>query len=118
MEGKGLTPLAVGASGANLLIRNTKTNKDLVSVPSTMVTAQHDYVVLEVSVEPVSGTLCFFGYGLSASGTAAAAYYYENNVVPNRAMYSAAWYLYEWTDTDNSGTASAADTFTLVASGM
>jgi hypothetical protein len=118
MESKGLTPLAVGTSGANLVIRNTKTNADLVSVPSTMVTAQHDYAVLEVSVEPVSGTLCFFGYGLNLSGTAAAAYYYQNNIVPNRAMYSAAWYLYEWTDTDNSGSASAGDTFTLIASGM
>jgi hypothetical protein len=118
MEAKGLTPLAVGSSGADIQIRSTKTNAVLVSVPYAMVTARHDYVVLEVSVEPVSGTLCFFGFGLGLPGTAAAAYYYRNNVVPNRAMYPAAWYLYEWTDTDNSGTASAGDTFALIANGM
>jgi hypothetical protein len=119
MEAQGLTPLAVGSSGLNnIQIRNTRTNAILVSVSNTVLTAHHDYAVLEVSVEPTSGSLCFFGYGLGLPGTAAAAFYYQNNVVPNRAMYPDAWYLYEWTDTDNNSTASAADSFSLLGSGM
>jgi hypothetical protein len=118
MESQGLTPLVIGSNGVNNIeIRNTKTNAVLVSVSNTMLTAHHDYVVLEVSVEPMSGTLCFFGYGLGLPGTAAAAFYYENKVVPNRGMYPGTWYLYEWTDTDNNGAASAGDTFTLLGSG-
>jgi hypothetical protein len=118
MEANGLTPVVVGSSGDNnLQIRNTKTNALLVSVSNTVLTAHHDFVVLEVSVEPMSGTLCFFGYGLGLPGTLAAAFYYKNKVVPNRATYSGTWYLYEWTDTDNNGVPDDSDMFTLIASG-
>jgi hypothetical protein len=80
-------------------------------------TAHHDYFALEVTVEPASGTLCFFGYGMYAPGTSAAAYYFQNDVIGSRAMFPDVWYVYEWTDTDNSGTPSAGDAFTLIAHG-
>jgi hypothetical protein len=118
MESKKIAPLSLGTDGTNAWIRNTKTGTNVVLVPNGMLTSQHDYFALEVTVEPTSGTLCFFGYGMLAPGTAAAGYFFQNDVVANRAMFPAAWYVYEWTDTDNSGTPSAGDTFSPIASGM
>jgi hypothetical protein len=117
MEQNALAALSFGTDGTNAWIRTTTTNANVVSTPKAMLTAHHDYFLLEVSVEPVSGTLCFFGYGMLASGTTAAAYYFQNSVIGNRAMFPDAWYVYEWTDTDNDGAPSAGDTFTLVGSG-
>jgi hypothetical protein len=118
MDGHGLTPLIVTNTGANASIHVRKTMASILSVPSTMLTMHHDYVVLELAVEPVSGTLCLYGYGLTGWGTLAAGYYFQNNIVPNAAMFTDAWYVYEWTDTDMNSMPSAADTFALVAHGM
>jgi hypothetical protein len=38
-------------------------------------------------------------------------------VFPNYAAYTDAWYVYEWTDTNDDGIADAGDTFTLIAHG-
>jgi hypothetical protein len=118
METNKIAPLSLGTDGTNAWIRNTKTGTNVVLVPNAMLTSQHDYFALEVTVEPKSGTLCFFGYGMLVPGTLAAGYYFQNDVVANRAMFPNVWYVYEWTDTDNSGAPSAGDTFTPVANGM
>jgi hypothetical protein len=118
METNKLAPLSLGTDGTNAWIRNTKTGTNVVLVPNAMLTSQHDYFALEVTVEPTSGTLCFFGYGMLVPGTVAAGYYFQNDVVANRAMFPNAWYVYEWTDTDNNGAPSAGDTFSPVANGM
>jgi hypothetical protein len=118
METNKIAPLSLGTDGTNAWIRNTKTGTNVVLVPNAMLTSQHDYFALEVTVEPTSGTLCFFGYGMLAPGTAAAGYYFQNDVIANRAMFPGAWYVYEWTDTDKSGAPSAGDTFSPIANGM
>ncbi len=105
METAKIAPLTLGTDGTNSWIRNIKTGANVVLVASSMLTAHHDYFALEVSVEPISGTLCFFGYGMLVPGTAAAAYYFQNDIVANRATFPGVWYVYEWTDTDNSGIA-------------
>jgi hypothetical protein len=117
MESAKIAPLALGTDGTNAWIKNTKTGTNVVRVANAMLTSHHDYFALEVTVEPTSGTLCFFGYGMYAPGTTAAAYYFQSAVIANRAMFPDVWYVYEWTDTDNSGTPSAGDTFTSVAHG-
>jgi hypothetical protein len=118
METHKLAPLVAGVGAGNMsFIRNATTNADVVSVPQSTLTAHHDYFVLEVAVEPMSGTLCFMGYGLLVPGTSAAAYFFQNNVVVNPTMFPGAWYVYEWTDTDNDGVPSTADMFKLVGSG-
>jgi hypothetical protein len=118
MENKKIAPLNMGTDGTNAWIRNTKTGADVVAILNAMLTSHHDYFALEVTVEPTSGTLCFFGYGMYAPGTTAAAYYFQNDVIANRTMFPDVWYVYEWTDTDNSGTPSAGDTFNPIAHGM
>jgi hypothetical protein len=116
MENHGLA-LVGGTSAGNSYLKNPKTNAYIFNVPSTTLTASHDYVVIELSVEPVSGSLCLFGYGFTGQGTAAAAYYFQTNIITNRATFPDAWYVYEWTDTDHSGGPSPGDTFTLTAHG-
>jgi hypothetical protein len=86
-------------------------------IPTSMLSPSLDYFALEVSVEPKSGTLCFFGFGMLVPGTEAVAYYFQNHVVPHLDTYSDAWYVYGWTDTDNNGMPSAGDTFMLVGQG-
>ena len=118
MDGHALTTVTLGTDGTNAWYRNRKTGTNVVIFPVSMLTAQHDYFLLELSVEPVSGSLCLFEIGANAPGTTAGAYYFQTNVMPQRATFTDAWYLYEWTDTDSNLVPSAGDTFTLLAQGM
>jgi hypothetical protein len=68
-------------------------------------------------VEPVSGTLCFFGYGMGGPGTLAAGYYFQSIVVPSLSTFTNVWYVYEWTDTNNDSVPNAGDTFALLQQG-
>jgi hypothetical protein len=118
MDTQGLTPLIVATDGTNSWIRNRRTMADIaLAANATDLTSHHDYFVLELSVEPMSGTLCFFGYGFLAPGTIAAGYYVQNSLLPTLSTFTDAWYAYEWTDVDNDGAPSAGDTFTLIAHG-
>lgn len=114
---KALTPIVTAADGTKVWAYRRGMSTNIVSVPSSMLTDSHDYFVLELSVEPMSGSLCFFGFGFGAPGTTAAGFYFQNDVMPMLSTYGDAWYLYEWTDTDTSGAPSAGDTFTLVDHG-
>ena len=114
---KALTPVVTAADGMKAWAYRRGMSTNLVSAPFTNLTSSHDYFVLELSVEPVSGSLCFFAFGFGAPGTLAAGFYFQNDVMPNLSTYSDVWYLYEWTDTDASGDPSAGDTFSLVAHG-
>jgi hypothetical protein len=117
MEKNKVAPLALGTDGTNSWILDNKTGASIVMIPTTMLSASLDYFALEVSVEPKSGTLCFFGFGMLVPGTGAAGYYFQNNVAPHLAMFPDAWYVYGWTDTDNNGVPSAGDTFTRISQG-
>jgi hypothetical protein len=71
-------------------------------------TPTHDYFLLVMAVEPISGTLCFTAAGAGqGAGTAAAAYYFVNDIMPNLSTYTYSWYAYEWTSAGND--ASSAD---------
>jgi hypothetical protein len=123
LDGAGLTRLNLAGDGANALAFFLRaTNVAVVSAPISTLTASHDYFALELTVEPISGTLSYTGFGMYAPGTAAAAYYFSNVVMPNLAGYTNAWYVYEWTDSgDVDGGAAlspdSTDTFTLVMGG-
>jgi hypothetical protein len=117
MEKNGIAPLTLGTDGPNSWIRNNKTGASIVMVPTSMLSASLDYFALEVSVEPRSGTLCFFGFGMLVPGTEAAAYYLQHNVAPQLAMFSDAWYVFGWRDTNKDGVPNVGDAFTLVDHG-
>jgi hypothetical protein len=118
MDSHGLTPLIVGTDGTNAWIRSAKTMGNIVSVLYASLTMHHDYFLFELAVEPISGSLCFYGYGMGPSGTAVASYYFQNNVLPMAFAFPDRWYIYEWVDTDMNGLPSAADMFSLVDHGM
>jgi hypothetical protein len=118
MDSHGLTPLLVSTDGTSSWIRNSKTQANIVFIPNTSLTAHHDYFLFEVGVEPISGTLSFFGYGMSGLSTTVASYYFQKSVLPNASAFPSAWYVYEWTDKDMDGIGSAGDTFNPIANGM
>jgi hypothetical protein len=97
--------------------RRDASNTILATVTRTTLTPTHDYFLVEVVLDPISGTLSLVLYGLDSPGTKAAAYYFTNTMLPSIATYTQSWYLYEWMGT-NSGGAGPGDTFTLLASGM
>lgn len=82
---------------------------------------QHnDVFLVELAIDPTSGTLALIAYGLCSpgNGTQAAAWYWANVMLPNRTTYTDSWYLYEWTDTNGNAAPDLTDTFTRLASGQ
>ena len=79
----------------------------------------NDVFVVELAIDPASGTLALITYGLCSpgNGTQAAAWFWANVMLPNRSAYPNGWYLYEWTDTNGNTAPDMMDTFTQLASG-
>jgi hypothetical protein len=123
LDNAGLTKLLLAVDGPNnLAFFDRATNVAVVSAPFSTLTSSHDFFALELTVEPISGTLSYTGFGMYAAGTAAAGYYFAQVVMPNIATYTDAWYVYEWTDSGevDGGAAQlpdSTDTFTLVLGG-
>jgi hypothetical protein len=100
-------------TGTGGTIRNRVTGTDVVTIPAKSLSATHDYLIFQLTVEPTSGTLCFSSYGLQSEGTAAAALYFQNTFFPALSTKTGTWYIYEWTDSDGTPGPSATDTFTF-----
>ncbi len=79
-----------------------------------------DQFITELVTDPMSGTLNLVGYGAcnGARGTTAAAYYYANVLLPNKASYPDSWYVFSWADTNNDSIPDAGDTFSVLAHGV
>jgi len=88
----------------------------IASIRYDQVTPSHDLFLVELVRDPTSGTLALIVFGQEAQSTAAGAWFFANEMLPNRANYGKGWYVYEWTGADDAGPASS-DTFNLVASG-
>jgi hypothetical protein len=88
------------------------------TVTKSTLTSTHDYFLIEVVSDSISGTLSLVIYGVDSPGTKAGAYYFANTILTSIATYTSAWYLYEWAGTSADGGAGPGDTFTLLASGM
>ncbi len=117
------TPQGGGALG--LIQRGTAGGADTVVAPYAAITDTHDYFVLQMVVEPESGTPSLVAYGFGGAGTLAAGWYLANRVLPNLSDYEKAWYVYEWTDASSDagapdggdGIPNGVDTYALVKSG-
>ena len=81
--------------------------------------AHNDVFLIELAIDPSSGTLALVGYGLCSpgSGTQAAAWFWANRMLPSLPTYSKSWYLYEWVDTNGDSAPDVNDTFTQLSSG-
>ena len=118
LDSQALTRLYVTADGVTEQIVDRTTGMNLVDEVDTDLTLHHDFFYVQLTVEPISGTLCFMGVGMLQYGTAAAGYYVGAVMIPNLPSYTDAWYVYEWTDTNNDGIANDGDTFTMTNSGL
>ena len=124
LDSNALSKVYLATDGPNNLaffVRST--NVKIITDTYADLNASHDIFVLQLIVEPISGTLSYTGYGMFIWGTAAAGYYFSNVVMPNIATYTDAWYVYEWTDSgDVDGGAvqlpDPTDTFTFTMSGQ
>jgi hypothetical protein len=87
----------------------------VVNAPQSTVGDSHSFFVVELMLDPPSGTLMLAIYGITASGTEAGAWYFVQKMVPMRASLTKSWYVYEWTDQDANQKPGDADMFTLVA---
>jgi hypothetical protein len=107
-------------------LRDTSTTTDAIyslrdggiasSIALSMLSASHDRVLIQLVRAP-SGTLVLNAAGFTGTGTRAAAEYFVNVLLPTHATLSTRWYVLDWVDTDASGGPSAADTYTVIASG-
>jgi Stigma-specific protein, Stig1 len=98
--------------------RRDANNTILATVTMSTLSSTHDYILVQVVFDPISGTLSLVLYGLDSPGTQAGAYYFANTILPSIATYTQAWYLYEWMGVSADGGPGPGDTFTLLASGM
>ena len=106
--------------GINYYWRDRATDVAVAMMPGSQCTAHADQFITELVTDPMSGTLSLIGYGACSGGkgTLAAAWYYANVILPNAASYPDSWYVLSWVDTDNDGTPSAGDSFTVLAHGL
>ncbi|HXX66392.1 MAG TPA: hypothetical protein VEK07_04370, partial [Polyangiaceae bacterium] len=116
LDSAGVSPAYIVENGTDLWIYDRSTGVAVVEDAVANLTAHHDYFLLVLAVEPISGTLCFTAAGTGAPGTVAAAYYFSTEVMPNLPTYTGSWYAYEWTDTNDNSVPDPGDTFTLEGS--
>jgi hypothetical protein len=127
MEQQGYAPILVSGNGTSTSYIRASDASTVLSTLNTALTTGHDFFVLEMMTEPVSGTLVVSIQGMGGPGTAAAAWYFNNVVVPDvltdggadAGELAGSWSAYEWTDNpaNPDGAPSADDTFTLRGSG-
>jgi hypothetical protein len=92
---------------------------DLASIVFTGLPVTTDYFLVELAVDPASGSLCFAVIGMNGEGTTAGSFYVANQFLGNGAFKTStkSWYVYYWASSTDGGPPSSADTFTLIASG-
>lgn len=89
----------------------------IVDIPKAAVTPSHDFFVIQVADEAISGTLVLSAYGMFTPGTRAAAYWLSTEILPNLDTVTDQFFIYEWTDGNGDEIPNAGDAFDLVFSG-
>lgn len=96
-----ITPVYFKAQGDTLQYIERKTNHVVASADISASHDAHDFFVIQFARDASSGSLVLNAQGFWESGTAAAAFYFEQGLLPMIASRSEAWYAYEWTDADS-----------------
>lgn len=93
---------------------------NVVTRASALCSSHADVFLVELTTDPVSGTLALIAYGLCGGGygTQTGAWYWANVMLPNRNQYPNSWYIYEWADTNGNSAPNVGDTFTQLATGQ
>lgn len=103
MNGAKNAPVYAIDDSVNIAFVRTSDNGTIVKTALSALTAHHDYFLIYVAAEPVSGTLVFAVYGLYGPGTTAGAYYWKSVMAPAISSQSKQYYVFEWTDANNDG---------------
>lgn len=111
MNGAKNAPVYAIDDSVQIAFVRTSDNGTIVKTPLSALTAHHDYFLIYVAPEPVSGTLVFAVYGLYGPGTMAGAYYWKNTMATSISSQSKQYYVFEWTDTNNDGVPGSGDAF-------
>lgn len=85
--------------------------------PLAGLSASHDLFVVQLVRTPYGATV-LNASGYYSGGTAAASWYVVNTLLPQRATLTVGWYLVDWVDTNADQLPDAADTWTVMASGL
>lgn len=117
LEDAKATDVTLVTENTNRILLARPLEEPIVVAEQTTLTNHHDYFVLELAKHPPSHTVALLVWGIHAVGTEAAALYMLQRVLADRETRDQGWYVYEWIDTDEDGTASEGDTFALMGSG-
>jgi hypothetical protein len=108
------------------LLRDTSTTADAIyslrdggvasTVPFATLGPTRDRGLVQLVRTP-SGSVVLNAAGFFGPGTLAASWYFVQNILPMRASLTTSWYVIEWEDLDATGGPTAADRYTLIASG-
>jgi Cys-rich repeat protein len=112
---------AFSSDGLTFYFKKRSDDSVVAMQPLAMCNTHNDVLLLELTTDPVTGTLALIGYGVCAGGygTQAAAWFYANVMLPNRMSYPDSWYLFQWTDGPSMDAQPGMDdTFTKLASGQ
>ena len=101
MNGAKNAPVYAIDDSVQIAFVRTSDNGTIVKTPLSALTAHHDYFLIYVAPEPVSGTLVFAVYGLYGPGTMAGAFYWKSVMATAISSQSKQYYVFEWTDANN-----------------
>jgi hypothetical protein len=117
LEKKRIAPIYATQTDGNMLeFRQSGSDNVVMSTPYASVTPSHDFFVIQMARDPKTGTTTVMAYGFFDAGTRAAAWYFENELMPSLPTFTAPWYVFEWTDA-NADKAPSASEITLAGSG-
>jgi len=103
------------AQTADSALEFRQRSNDAVIAHTASTTASHDYFVLELATDPLSGALAFVSYGIDVPGTHAAAYYFATAIMPNASTQHLSEVVVEWTDTNGDSQAGPGDTYHVLS---
>lgn len=117
LEDNGIAPVSHQfVEGARYELHRSRDGEVLASMALADNTSTHDFALIELARDSQSGTLALVVSGFKAEGTAAAAWYFANTMLPGLSSFEESFYIYEWTDAGPPG-ADSEDEFVLLDSG-
>lgn len=93
-------------------------NTLILSIPQNQIDGSHDIGVIEITHEPIGGTVVLTAFGLTADGAMAASVYYREFRAAGIVTDTNAYYVVSWANGDaDPAPTYPGDTFTLLGSG-
>lgn len=108
-------PVVFSSTSTTYSLVRRSTGVTIATSDTTLITSQHDFFVVELLTEPISGTLAVAAYGFQPPGTAAASWYASHVMLTDLTTAMLTWAVVEWTDADGDALPGTGDTFSKIA---